>query len=414
MNTAGVAITGMGTISPVGNTIPEAWDSLRAGRSGVSLLTGFDTSDYPVKIGGEIRGFDPEEFVGGPDARRMDPYALYAIAAGMQALEDAGIAAGTCVPERFSVLVGTGYGCTSVNAEAVALLQHKGPRAFGPKFAIQQAADVVGSYLSIRFQAFGESFAVNAACASGSVVVGQGMRLIMSGMADVVLVIGADGPIAPRDLAIVSGARALTSTFNDTPERASRPFDRDRSGFVMAAGSAALVLESRDHAAKREAEVLGNLLGYGAASDAYHTTAPHPSGRGAVSAMRKALQSAGLHPNNVDYINAHGTSTLLNDMVEAQAIKDVFEDHALRVPISSTKSMTGHMIGGAGAFELCVAVQAIRTGWVPPTLNCDDPDFEGMDFVPNQARYAGPSVAMSNSFGFGGHCASLIVGGPNV
>lgn len=402
------AVTGLGAVCPVGLGMEAAWESLLAGTSGISGITSFDTTDFSVRIAGQVAPFDPEAYLPRQDCRRFDSYALYGIVAGIQALTDAGIGPDDVEPERFSIVVGTGYGCTAANTAAVRLLDDKGPSRFGPGPAVYGAQDIVATYLSLRYQALGEAFSVSAACASGNVAVGQGHRLVESGEADVVLVIGSEGAVEPRDLAIVSGSRALTATHNNSPGTASRPFDRGRDGFVLSAGGAALVLESEGHARRRGASTLARLVAYGAASDGHHLTAPHPQGRGAVRAMRKALASAGVRLGDRVHVNAHGTSTPLNDAIEAQAIVEVFGSRAGEIPVTSTKSLTGHMIGAAGTFEAAASVMALRTGWVPPTANCDDPEF-AIDVVRGEARKVDPTWVMSNSFGFGGHCTSIVL-----
>jgi 3-oxoacyl-[acyl-carrier-protein] synthase II len=403
-------ITGLGAVSPLGLGMDENWAKLTAGVSGISRIKSFDTSEFRVQIAGEIRDFDPAEFLPAVDARRFDSYASMAVVAAIQAVEQSGIDFSRTDPTRVSVVVGTGYGCTEANTAAVRLLDSAGPSRFTPLPSIYSAQDVVAGYLSIRWGLRGEALCLSAACASGTVAIGNAMRLISSGEADVVIVIGADGAVTPRDLAVVSGARALTAHYNDSPTNASRPFDRERDGFVLSAGGAALVLESAEHAARRGANVAATLLGYGAATDAHHLSAPHPEGRGAVSAMSRALATAGLEPSDIDHVNAHGTSTKLNDYVEARALQTVFGPTISETTVTSTKSMTGHMIGAAGTFEAAVAVMTMQNSTVPPTINCTDLEFEFLNLVRDSAREQPITYAMSNSFGFGGHCASVVIG----
>lgn len=407
------SVTGLGTVNPVGLGMEESWESLLKGRSGIRRIHRFDTQEFSVAIAGEVVAFDPEEFLPTPDVRRLDSYAVYGIVSGIQALTDAGIQPEGVDPDRFSVIVGTGYGCTAANAAAVRLLDERGPSRFGPGPAVYGAQDIVAGYLSLRYQARGEAFSVSAACASGNVAIGQGHRLIASGEADVVLVVGAEGAVEPRDLAIVGGSRALTSSHNDSPETASRPFDRGRDGFVLSAGGAALVLESEAHARRRDARSYARLVGYGAASDAHHLTAPHPEGRGAARAMRSALASAAVPDGAVVHVNAHGTSTPLNDAVEARVIQETCGAWTTECTVTSTKSMTGHMIGAAGTFETAASAMTCRTGWAPPTINCDDLEFPGIDVVRGRARRVNPEFVMSNSFGFGGHCTSVVLAPAN-
>ena len=401
-----VHVSGLGAVTPVGTDFTSTWDALLHGSVGIGRITRFDPSDHTVQIAGEIPDFDPSGVLSKPDCRRLETYAQYGIAAAVEALDQAGISPGEVDPERFSFVIGTGYGCTATNTDAVRLFDASGPARFGPLHAVYGAQDVVASYLSLRYQAWGEATSISTACASGNAALGQGLRLIALGEADVVVVVGAEGAVEPRDLAVVGGSRALTSTFNDDPTRASRPFDRNRDGFVLSAGGAAVVLESEQHLKRRGGTSYATMLGYGAATDAHHLTAPHPQGRGAKAAIRKALRSAGVTPDQVGYVNAHGTSTPLNDAVEADAITEVF---AHPVPVSSTKSMTGHMIGAAGVVEAAVAVMSLHTGWVPPTVNCDDPEFEQLNVVHTAGREH-PRVAISNSFGFGGHCTTTVFG----
>ncbi|MDN3294083.1 beta-ketoacyl-ACP synthase II [Streptomyces ficellus] len=405
----GSYVTGIGAVTPLGNTVAETWSGMVEGRSGIASLASFDPGNCPVTIGGEIKNFEPTDHMPRTEVRRMDPYARYAVAAAHQALEQAGVKPGACPPERISVLVGSGYGTTKLDAEGVRVFDAKGARAVRPHLSAYASIDIVTAYLSMELGAMGESFAVSAACASGTVVVGEAHRLIERGDADIVVAIGAEDSMSGKDLALTAATRALTANYNDNPTAASRPFDRGRDGFVLSSGAGAVVLESAESVRWRGATPLAELAGYGAASDAHHITAPHPEGLGARFAMRRALAAARVEPAEIDYINAHGTSTQLNDRTETFAIQAELGERARQIPVSSTKSTTGHMIGAAGAVELIACVKALETGWAPPTINCDDPEFPEMNFVAHQAQEHRLRVVMSNSFGFGGHNAALVV-----
>ncbi|GIG59612.1 3-oxoacyl-[acyl-carrier-protein] synthase 2 [Longispora fulva] len=403
-----VVITGTGVISPIGHGTPGFWAALLAGTSGVRTIAGFDASDLPAQIAGEVRGFEPDVYMERKVWRRIDPFAQYAIAAASEAVEAAKIEFDEELAARSGVLIGSGYGASRVNEEVFATLRDKGPRKIGPFTAASSAIDNAAGEVGIRFGITGPSGAISTACASGTSSIGESLRMIQHGYADVMLSGGSDDSVTRQDIASACSARAL-STRNDEPERASRPFDTGRNGFVMAAGSGMVVLEEAGHALARGAEILAEVVGYGATSDAYHPTAPHPEGIGARSAIRQALADAGLNAEDVDYVNAHGTSTTLNDRTESAAIRAVLGAHAERIPISSTKSMTGHMIGAAGTVELIACVQAIRSGLVPPTINLDDPEDTGLNYVPHTAQERDVRVAISNSFGFAGHNAVVAV-----
>ncbi|WP_335933743.1 beta-ketoacyl-[acyl-carrier-protein] synthase family protein [Streptomyces sp. PTD5-9] len=405
----GSYVTGLGALTPLGNSVSETWDGMVEGRSGITSITSFDPGDCSVTIGGEIRGFEPTDYMPRTEVRRMDPYARYAVAAAHQALEQAGVKPGICPPERVSVLAGSGYGTTKLDADAVRVFDARGARAVRPHLSAYAAVDIVTAYLSMEIGAMGESFAVSAACASGTVVIGEAHRMIERGDADIVVAVGAEDSMSGKDLALTAATRALTSTFNDDPTAASRPFDRARDGFVLSSGAGAVVLESAESVRRRGVTPLAEIVGYGAASDAHHITAPHPEGLGARFAMRRALAAAGVAADAVDYVNAHGTSTQLNDRTETLAVRAELGERARHIPFSSTKSTTGHMIGAAGAVELIACVKALETGLTPPTINCDDPEFPEMNHVAHTAQEHPLRVVMSNSFGFGGHNAVLVV-----
>jgi 3-oxoacyl-[acyl-carrier-protein] synthase II len=395
-------------VTPIGLTVGDLWKSLMEGRSGVGPITGFDAGDLPVQIAGEVKDFDPTVFMPRTVSRRIDRFAQFAVAATMQALEDSKLVLDGTDNDRIGVLIGSGYGATGLLQDCALQLRDRGPRALAPWASAASAIDSAAGEVTLRLGATGPSGAVSTACASGTTAVGQAMRMIQYGQVDVVFAGGSDDACTRVDIASGAATRAL-SRRNDDPQRASRPFDRDRDGFVMAGGAGIVVLESLEHAIGRGAPILAEVVGYGETSDAHHPTAPHPEGLGAQRAMRLALADAGVDAGEVDYINAHGTSTQLNDRTESAAIRQVFGEHAPRIPISSIKSMTGHMIGAAGAVELIATVQAIRSGSVPPTINCDNPEDTGLNYVPNIPQQRKVAVAMSNSFGFAGHNAVIVV-----
>lgn len=403
-----VVITGWGAVTPLGLTADETWDALVAGRSGIREITSVDVSDLPVRIGGEVIGFDPAAYLPHKVSRRTDRYAQYALAAALQAVEHAGLRIDAELAPRTAVLIGSGYGPAATVQASVERLRTAGPRSVSPYAQVSTAIDSAPGEISLLLGIEGPTRATSTACASGTDAIGEAARWIQRGDVRVALAGGAEHVITRFDLCSSANARAL-STRNDDPVRASRPFDNDRDGFVMGAGAGVLVLEDAEHAAERGAVILGEIAGYAATSDAHHWTAPHPDGRGVRRAMRLALRDARLDPTDVDYINAHGTSTPLNDAKETAAIREVFGDHATAIPVSSTKSMTGHLIGAAGAVELIATGHVLGTGIVPPTLNCDDPLDREMNYVPNEAQEHDVRVALSNSFGFGGHNAVLVV-----
>ncbi|MCB5166102.1 beta-ketoacyl-ACP synthase II [Streptomyces bambusae] len=403
-----VVVTGWGAVTPVGLTADETWAALTAGVSGIAPLTGVDTTGLTTGFGGEVKGFDPSRHLGPRQVRRTDPYAQYAFAAASEAMEQAGLGPEGTTGRRTGVLIGTGYGpVTSVGRHLAALEEH-GPRRVSPFAQITGAMDSAACEIGFAYGATGPTRALSTACASGADAIGEAAQWIRHGTVDVAIAGGAEHIFTRLELASSNNAHAL-STRTGAPQQASRPFDADRDGFVMSAGAGVLVLESEEHALARGATVLAELAGYAATSDAHHWTAPHPEGRGARAAMAAALADAGLGPEDVDYINAHGTSTQANDSAEVDSIRAVFGAHAARIPISSTKSMTGHMIGAAGAVEAIVAALAIRHSLVPPTINCDRPIADDLNFVPHRAQQHPVTVAMTNSFGFGGHNAVLIL-----
>ncbi|WP_369382713.1 beta-ketoacyl-ACP synthase II [Streptomyces sp. cg36] len=404
-----VMVTGYGAVTPLGHSVEETWKAMLAGRSGVDTVAAIDVTGLGVRIGGQVRGFDPARYMPTPVSRRADPYAQYALAAALEAGAQAGLVIDDELAPRVAVVIGSGYGPVGSIYRAANLLRDRGPRAISPYTQVTTAMDSAAGEISMRLGTQGPSRAQSTACASGADAIGAGMRMISHGEADIVLVGGADACVTAVDLAGSGNAGAL-SRRNDEPASACRPFDAHRDGFVMSEGAAVLVLEAAEVAERRGAVALAELIGYGASSDAHHWTAPHPQGRGACRAVEAALRDAGITGADVDYVNAHGTGTLLNDATETAVLREVLGERVTRIPVSSTKSMTGHMIGAAGAVELVASIQALRTGDVPPTLNCDEPIDPDINFVPHHTQHhEGLRIALSNSFGFGGHNAVLVV-----
>ncbi|WP_129295438.1 beta-ketoacyl-[acyl-carrier-protein] synthase family protein [Streptomyces lydicus] len=405
-----VVVTGCGVVSPVGNTTADFWAALLAGRSGVRPVTRFDVSGLPVRIGGDVTGFDTTGYLTPQEARRSDRFTQYAVVAAAQAMRAAGLeeAPGTD-PYRFAAVIGSGYGAAHAIQQQHDVLKVQGPRRVSPYHSVLTAIDHPASLLSIKYGIGGPSCAVSAACATGAVALGEATELIRSGRADIALAGGTDDALTPVDLAGTANAQAL-SRRNDDPEGASRPFDRDRDGFVMAVGATVLTLEEAGHAERRGAEILAEVAGYAATTDAHHATAPDPTGAGAVRAMRGALADAGLAPEDVGQVSAHGTGTLLNDRIEAAALRQALgPDHLSRTPVTAVKSMTGHMLGASGAAEAVAAVLSLRDRKIPPVRNCDHPAEEDLDLVLKGARDWDGDVVLSNSFGFGGHNAVLVL-----
>jgi len=405
-----VVITGLGTINPVGATVDATWKNLLSGTSGIGRVQRVDVSDLPSKIAGEVSDFEVTDYIPKRLARRMDRYAQFFWVAARDALADAGIAYEEDDPEayRTGVVVGSGIGGVESFEQEIDTLFHVGPHRVSPYGIPKIIANIAGGQVSIDFNLYGPNTTAVTACAASANAIGDAGELIKRGAADVMVAGGADASITRFAMAGFAQARAL-STNNDDPVGASRPFDADRDGFVMAEGGAALILEEREHALARGATVYAELVGYGMSADAYHITLPRPGGDGAARAMKAALDHARITPEDISVINAHGTSTQANDATETVAIKTVFGDRAYRVPTSSTKSMTGHLLGGAGAVEAIASVLTIRDGTIPPTINYATPDPEcDLDYVPNEAREAEVRYVMSNSFGFGGHNVALI------
>jgi 3-oxoacyl-[acyl-carrier-protein] synthase II len=407
-----VVITGLGCITALSESVDELFSALCEGRSGVSTIEGFDASKFPVHFGGEIKNFDVTKYIDRREAKRMDRFSEFAVAGAIQAVRDSGLDFTREDPYRMGVIVGTGIGgIKEIEDQHIRLLE-KGPSKVSPFCVPRLMSNAGAGNIAIQFGLRGPSFAVSSACASSNHTIGEAFWNIASDRSDVVITGGSEAALTPIGVGSFCAARSL-STRNDNPTAASRPFDRDRDGFVMAEGGAILILEEYEHARRRGAKIHAEMLGYAATDDGYHITAPLPDGEGAAVAMKLALADAKLNPEDVDYINAHGTSTELNDIAESMAIKAVFGEHAYRIPISSTKSCLGHMLGATAAVELIAAVKTINTSLIPPTINLDNQDERcdlKMDYVPWKAREAKVGIALSNSFGFGGHNACVLVG----
>ena len=405
-----VVVTGFGCLTPVGNDVATTWRSLLAGESGAGPITKFNASTFPVRFAAEVKGFDPVLFMDRKEAKRADAYTQYAVAAAVQAMQDAGFAEGNGYdPERTGVIIGSGIGGLRSFEEQHDVYKARGPSKISPFFIPMFIADIAAGIVSMRFNAKGPNYATVSACATSAHAIGDAFRTIQYGDADIILSGGAEATVTPMAIGGFANMKALSER-NDSPATASRPFDATRDGFVMGEGSGVVVLEELEHAKKRGARIYAEIVGYGATGDAYHLTAPAPDGEGAQRAMRRAMQDAGLGPADVQYINAHGTSTLANDLNETKAIKAVFGEHARRLNVSSTKSATGHMLGAAGAVEFIFSALAVREGKIPPTINYETPDPDcDLNYTPNQAASREMTAALSNSFGFGGHNVTLAV-----
>lgn len=404
-----VVVTGLGTISPLGHNKEDFWSALSEGKSGIGDISLFDVSAYTSRIAGEVKNFDAEEYLGKKDSRRTDRFVQFALVAAMEAAQDAHLDMEKEDAARVGVLVGSGIGGLSTIEKQHRELLAKGPGRISPFFIPMLIVDMASGQISIKLGAKGPNSCVATACASSSHAIGDAYRIIERGEAEVMISGGAEAAITSLGLGGFCAMKAL-SKHNDEPEKASRPFDKLRDGFIMGEGSGIVILEELEHAEKRNAHIYGELVGYGMSGDAYHMTAPAPGGEGAARAMHAALESGGLKPQDIDYINAHGTSTQLNDKFETAAIKTVFGEAARKVAISSTKSMTGHLLGAAGGIELIACLLAMKNNLIPPTINYEHPDPEcDLDYVPNQAREQEITMALSNSLGFGGHNATLIV-----
>ena len=405
-----VVITGIGVVTPVGIGKAAFWDSIVNGRSGVGMISLFDTTDYACHIAGEIKNWAPEQFIEKKKIKRMDRFTQFAVGASRLAVQDSGLDVTKVDPERCGVIVGSGIGgLMTVEAEYKTLIE-KGPRRVSPFLIPMLITNIAPGEIAIEFGFTGVNYSVSSACATSNHAIGQAQRHLRSGDADVIIAGGAEAAITQLGVSGFCQARALTTAFNDNPTKASRPFDKNRSGFVMGEGSGIVVLETLEHAQARGAKIYAELAGYGATDDAYHITAPSPEGKAAAKAIRLALDDAGLKPEEVDYVNAHGTSTELNDKTETAVIKNVFGDHARKLAVSSTKSMTGHLLGAASAVELIATLLCMENDMIHPTINYETPDPEcDLDYVPNKARPGRINAAISNSLGFGGHNAVVAV-----
>ncbi len=404
-----VVVTGLGAVTPVGLNWKEFWSGLLEGKNGIGRISRFDTSNFSVKIAGEVKGLDPSDRIPPKDLRRMDRFAQFAMIASIEAVEDSGLNLLQEDLNRVGVLIGSGIGGLETWEREYRKLMEGGPNRVSPFLIPMMMMNSASGLVSMRLGAKGPNFSTASACASSAHTIGEAYRIIERGDADVMITGGAEAPVTPLALAGFSNMKAL-STRNSEPQKASRPFDRERDGFVMAEGSGICILEDLERAKKRRAEIYGEIVGFGLTADAYHITAPSPGGEGAARALKMALSQAELNGEGVDYINAHGTSTLLNDKLETEAIKTVFNTHAHKLAVSSTKSMTGHLLGGAGAIEFIIATLVVKEDKIPPTINYEHPDPEcDLDYVPNSAREIKVEVALTNALGFGGHNVVLAV-----
>lgn len=412
MNRRRVVITGLGCVTALAESAEGLFTALCEGKSGISVIESFDASTYPVRFGGEVKNFEPTKYIEHRESKRMDRFTQFAVSAASQAVDNSGLDFSKEDVFRAGVIVGTGIGGIREIEEQHINLLNKGVRKVSPFTVPRLMANAASGNIAIRYGLRGPNFSVGSACASGSHAIGEAFSNILADKSDIVITGGSEAAVTTIGLASFCAARSL-STRNDNPTAASRPFDKDRDGFVLSEGAGVLILEEKERAEKRGAHIYAELLGYSATDDGYHITAPMPNGEGAARAMTLALRDAGLEPENVDYINAHGTGTELNDITESASIKTVFGDHAYKLLVSSTKGSLGHLLGASGAVELIISIKAINESTVPPTINLENQDERcdlKMDFVPLEARQANVDIAMSNSFGFGGHNACLIVG----
>ncbi|HDN84134.1 MAG TPA: beta-ketoacyl-[acyl-carrier-protein] synthase II [Candidatus Aerophobetes bacterium] len=404
-----VVITGMGVVSPIGIGVKEFEEGIFSGKNGIKKITHFDTSSYKSRIGGEITNLNVGDYLSPKDIRRMDRFTQFGMIAAIEAIEQAGLNVNSKNSEKIGVLVGSGVGGLQTVEREKAVLMEKGPQRVSPFLVPMLITNIASAYIAIKYGFRGPNLSISTACATGTHAIGEAFRMIQRGEADVMVAGGAEAAITPLGLAGFCAMRAL-STRNDEPERASRPFDRERDGFVIGEGAGILILEELEFARKRGANIWAEVIGFGMSSDAYHITQPVADGRGIRIAMENALKDAKVNLQDVDYINAHGTSTPLNDRVETKSIKDLFKDRAYEIPVSSTKSMTGHLLGATGGVEAIACILAIQRKRVPPTINYEFPDPDcDLDYVPNEAREVDVRIAMSNSMGFGGHNATIVI-----
>lgn len=409
MNNRRVVVTGLGAVTPIGNNLQEYWSGLLTGKNGVELITKFDTTNFDTKFAAEVKDFKPELYVDFKNLKRIDNFSVYALASATQAMEDAGFALGSYDPNRFGVIFGSGIGgLKSLENQFLIYYNDNSPKKISPFFVTMMIADIAGGHISIKYGLKGPNYSTTSACATSSHAIADAFMLIQRGTADAMICGGAEAAATELGMGGFGAMRAI-STWNDRFKEASRPFDKDRNGFVLGEGSGALILEEYEHALKRGAKIYAEISGIGLTGDAFHMTAPDPDGDGAVRAMKECIRDAGVDLNKVDYINAHGTSTPLNDKTETKAIKTVFGDHAYNLAISSVKSMTGHLLGAAGAIEALATILTVKNDIIPPTINLDTPDPEcDLFYTPKTAIKRKVDYAISNTFGFGGHNASLL------
>jgi 3-oxoacyl-[acyl-carrier-protein] synthase II len=405
-----VVVTGMGAITPVGNDVATTWQSLIAGKSGTAPITKFDASKFPVRFAAEVKGFNPLDYMDRKEAKRADQYTQYAVAASRQAMTDSNLVERNGMdPDRIGVIIGSGIGGLKSFEEQHDVYRERGPGKISPFFIPMFIADIAAGIVSMMFNAKGPNYATVSACATSAHAIGDAYRTIQYGDADIMITGGAEATVTPMAIGGFANMKALSER-NDSPESASRPFDATRDGFVMGEGAGILILEELEHALKRGTKIYSELVGYGATGDAYHLTAPAPDGEGAQRAMKRALKDAGLEPKDIQYVNAHGTSTPANDFNETRAIKAVFGDEAKKINVSSTKSATGHMLGAAGAVEAVISSMVVGTGIIPPTINYHNPDPElDLNYTPNVSVERDVNAVLSNSFGFGGHNTTLAI-----
>jgi len=403
-----VVVTGIGTVSPLGLNLTSAWEGLIIGKSGIDYITLYDTEKFETRFAGEVKGFEPTDYINRKDARHMDRFTQLAVVASLEAVKQSGLEINSANEDNIGIVIGSGIGGLTTLYEQTKVLLEKGPDRLSPFMAPMMIADMAAAQVSITLGVKGPNLCTTSACSSSADAIGVAYELIKRGDAEAAITGGSEAIINPIGIGAFNALKAI-STRNDAPQQASRPFDAERDGFVIGEGACSLILEDLEHARKRGANILAEIIAYGASADAYHVTQPDENGAGMVKAMQMALNKAGIKPTDIDYINAHGTSTPLNDKTETMAIKIVFGDYAYRIPVSSTKSMVGHLIGAAGAFEAAVCVMVIQNGIIPPTINLTHPDPEcDLDYVPGTARKARVNTALTNSFGFGGHNSVLI------
>ena len=404
-----VVITGIGAVTPNGNNVNEFWTSLTNGISGIGPITYFDSSNHRVKIAGELNGFQPDSILDPKEIRKLDPFSIYALVATQEAISMSGLDSESLNPDRIGVTIGTGVGGIQTLEDQQKVIDQKGARRVSPQFVPKMIANIAGGHLSIRWGLRGPNQTVTSACASATDAIGMAMRLILSGDADAMVTGGTEASVTALTIAGFANMKALSQS-NEIPEKASRPFDKDRDGFVLGEGSGMLVIERESHAKNRGAHILAELAGYGSTDDAFHITQPSKGGSGALKAMERAIKDAGLNIDDIDYINAHGTSTPYNDKNESAAITELFKNHCEKLKVSSTKSMTGHLLGAAGGIEAVASVKSVLEQTLPPTINYDTPDPEcALDYVPNIAQSSNVNAVLSNTFGFGGHNAVICI-----